>query len=56
MIETEQLILRPWKEDDAESLYKYASDSRVSELALWPCHTSAEMSRDVIRYIFAPNP
>ena len=23
-LETERLILRPWKEDDAESLYKYA--------------------------------
>ena len=22
-LETERLILRPWKDDDAESLYKY---------------------------------
>ena len=27
-LETERLILRPWKEDDAESLYKYAKDQR----------------------------
>ena len=39
MIETERLILRPWQESDADALYKYASDSRVSELALWPTHT-----------------
>lgn len=25
-IETERLILRPWKESDAEALFKYASD------------------------------
>lgn len=55
MIETERLILRPWQESDADALYKYASDSRVSELALWPTHTSVEMSQWVIREIFIPN-
>lgn len=48
--------MRTWREEDAEALYKYASDSRVSELALWPCHTSVGMSREVIKNIFAPNP
>ncbi len=56
MIETERLMLRPWTADDAASLYKYASDSRVSELALWPTHTSVMMSKDVIENIFMPNP
>lgn len=56
MIETDRLILRRWREEDAASLYKYASDKRVSELALWPCHTSLEMSRMVINEIFIPNP
>lgn len=41
--------------EDAEALFRYASDSRVSELALWPCHTSVEMSRMVIEEIFMPN-
>ena len=27
-LETERLILRPWKEDDAESLYKYAKNPK----------------------------
>lgn len=53
---TERLILRHWREDDAEALYKYASDPRVSEMALWPRHTSVEMCRDVIRDFFMPNP
>lgn len=56
MIETARLILRHWKEEDAEALYKYASDGRVSEMALWPRHTSVEMSRQVITDFFIPNP
>lgn len=56
MIESERLILRPWSIEDASMLYKYASDNRVSELALWPTHTSVEMSREVIEKIFMPNP
>ena len=28
-LETERLILRPWKETDAENLYAYASDPEV---------------------------
>ena len=56
MIETERLILRPWRLEDASALYKYASDSMVSELALWPTHTSVRMSREVIEKIFMPNP
>ncbi len=56
LIETERLILRSWSLDDATALYKYASDTRVSELALWPTHTSVKMSRDVIEKVFIPNP
>ena len=53
MIETERLILRPWREDDAEALYKYASDPDVGPPAGWPPHTSVEYSRDIIRTVFA---
>ena len=56
MIETSRLYLRPWKETDAESLYRYASEEKVSEMALWPRHTSVDMSRQVIRDFFMPNP
>lgn len=48
--------MRHWCEADAGALYRYASDKRVSELALWPCHTSPDMSLRVIRDIFVPNP
>lgn len=54
MIETERLILRPWRDDDAASLFKYASDPDVGPIAGWPPHTSVENSREIIRTVFAP--
>ena len=33
IIETERLILRPWKESDAESLFEYAKDPKVGPIA-----------------------
>lgn len=53
MIETERLILRPWREDDAEALYKYAGDPDIGPPAGWPPHTSVENSRDIIRTVFS---
>ena len=38
-IVTERLILRPWQESDAESLYKYARDPEIGPIAGWPPHT-----------------
>lgn len=53
IFETERLILRPWREDDAESLYKYASDPEVGPKAGWPPHTSVEDSRQIIRQVLS---
>jgi len=47
-IETERLILRPWKGEDAEELYKYAKDPRVGPRAGWPPHTDVEDSARII--------
>lgn len=55
-IDSPRLILRRWQPDDAEALFRYASDAKVSELALWDRHTSVEMSREVIEKFFIPNP
>ena len=52
-IATERLILRPWMESDAESLYKYASDPAIGQPAGWPPHTSVEDSLNVIRTVFS---
>ena len=49
MIETERLILRPWSENDADSLFKYASDPDVGPIAGWTPHTSVAESLDIIR-------
>lgn len=49
---TERLILRPWKETDAESLYQYAKDPAVGPIAGWPNHKSLEESREVIQNVF----
>lgn len=50
---TERLILRPWKESDAESLYEYAKDPKVGPIAGWPVHTSVENSLDIIRNVLS---
>ena len=51
--ETERLILRPWTEDDAESLFEYARDPAVGPIAGWPVHTSVENSREIIREVLS---
>ena len=53
MIETERVILRPWREDDAEYLFKYAQDPEVGPIAGWPSHTSVKNSLEIIRTVFA---
>ncbi len=53
ILKTKRLILRPWRESDAESLYEYAKDPRVGPVAGWPVHTCVENSLDVIRDVLA---
>ena len=47
ILHTERLILRPWTEDDAASLYEYAKDPEVGPIAGWPPHKSVGESKDV---------
>jgi len=51
-METDRILLRPWYEDDAEALYKYASDPEVGPRAGWPPHKSVAESREIIRTLF----
>lgn len=53
MIETDRLFLRPWREEDAEALYKYASDPDIGTIAGWPPHTSVENSLEIIQTVFS---
>lgn len=50
---TERLILRGWKESDAPSLFKYASDPELGPRAGWTPHTSEQDSLDTIRTVFS---
>ena len=52
VLNTERLVLRPWNEADAESLYEYAKDPEVGPIAGWPSHKSIDESLDVIRNVF----
>lgn len=51
-LETRRLILRSWRESDAETLFKYASDPDVGPRAGWLPHKSVEESLDIIRNLF----
>ena len=51
-METERILFRPWLDDDAETLYKWASDPEVGPRAGWPPHKSVEESLEIIRTLF----
>ena len=51
-METERILLRPWRESDAEALFKYASDPEVGPRAGWPPHKNVEESLGIIRTVF----
>lgn len=51
-METNRIILRPWRDSDAEVLYKWASDPDVGLRAGWAPHKSVEESREIIRTVF----
>ena len=47
-IETERLVLRPWKLDDLTDLYEYASVEGVGEMAGWNHHKNIEESKVIL--------
>ena len=53
MIETNRLVLRGWRAEDAEALFNCASDLGVGPAAGWPPHESTDESRYVIENVFA---
>lgn len=52
-MQTDRILLRPWQENDAEALFKYASDPEVGPRAGWPPHGSVDESREIIRTVFS---
>ena len=49
--QTKRLLLRPWRTEDAEILYEYASDPEIGPLCGWKPHASVEESRKVIEIV-----
>ena len=47
-IETERLLLRPFRQTDLEDFYAYASVPGVGEMAGWPHHESREGSQFIL--------
>lgn len=52
ILKTKRLILRPWRESDAECLYHFAKNPNVGPIAGWPPHKNIEESLNTIRTIF----
>lgn len=48
-LETPQLILRDWAEEDAKDLYRYAKDPEAGPAAGWKPHENMEESREVVK-------
>lgn len=55
ILETKRLILRPWKDSDANDLYRYASSPEVGPIAGWPAHTSVQNSLEIIKNVLSKN-
>ena len=49
--QTKRLLLRPWRTEDAEILYEYASDPEIGPLCGWKPHESVAESRVVIETV-----
>ncbi len=54
-LETERLILRPWRPDDLEALNAYACSPLVGPPGGWAPHRSLEDSRNLLETVFLNN-
>lgn len=53
MLETKRLLLRPWRETDAEELFRYAQDPQIGPMCGWEAHRSVEESAELLRTVLA---
>ena len=53
ILETERLILRPWRESDAAACYRCASSPNVGPRCGWKMHESEAESLEIIRTILS---
>ncbi len=52
MIQTERLILRSIREDDAAAIFEYSQESEVGRNAGWKPHESLEESIEILNAVF----
>lgn len=48
ILETDRLILRPWKKTDVEDFYEYAKAPGVGQMAGWNPHSSIKESKEIL--------
>ena len=53
ILKTDNLLLRPWREEDAKCLYHFAKNPNIGPIAGWPPHKSVEESLNIIKTVFA---
>ena len=53
MIETERLILRPFRQSDLQDFYEYASVEGVGEMAGWAHHETMEKTQEILNGFIA---
>ena len=51
-IETERLLLRPFRESDAEAFFKCCQNPNIGNNAGWKPHDSLEESQEILRSVF----
>lgn len=50
VLKTERLTLRPWREEDLDDFYEYASVDGVGQMAGWNPHKSLEESKEILSH------
>jgi ribosomal-protein-alanine N-acetyltransferase len=48
ILETDRLIIRPWRKDDLNDFYEYAKVDGVGQMAGWTPHTSIQESEKIL--------
>jgi len=51
ILETDRLVLRRMKIDDAEDMFDYARRADVTKYLTWDCHPNEAYTKDYLRYI-----
>lgn len=52
-LETERLLLRPWRQEDLQDFYEYARVDGVGQMAGWQPHSSIEESQKILEMFLA---